>query len=195
MELSERFEQALVYAHQLHRGHRRKGGEVPYVAHLLGVCSIVLESGGDEDQAIAALLHDAVEDCGGEPVAREIRRLFGDRVANIVLGCTDNVLEPKPSWQQRKQNYLTHIAQAKADELLVGVADKLYNMQAILRDYRVIGENAWSRFAGGKEGRLWYARELLKTYRAHPHHPKRLVDELERVTDELMQLVKKNTTF
>lgn len=187
MPLTERFEQALVFAAQLHKGQRRKGSESPYVSHLLAVASLVLENGGDEDEAIAALLHDAIEDQGGSATREEIHRRFGDRVTEIVDGCTDSETIPKPSWEQRKQTYLEHLKTAPPSVRLVSAADKIHNARSILNDYRRLGDGLWSRFKGGKEGTLWYYRALIGAYREAGMMP--LVEELERVVGELEQLV------
>ena len=162
--LTERFEDALRYAAHLHARQKRKGTSIPYVAHLLSVTSLVLENGGDEDQAIAALLHDAVEDQGGLPTLREIRRLFGERVARIVDGCTDAYVHPKPPWRKRKEDYLAHLRHAEADVRLVSLADKLHNARSILRDLRRDGPQSLSRFNGGRSGTLWYYRSLVTIF-------------------------------
>ena len=162
--LTERFEEALGYAAHLHALQKRKGTSIPYVAHLLSVTSLVLENGGDEDQAIAALLHDAVEDQGGLPTLREIRRLFGERVARIVDGCTDAYVRPKPPWRKRKEDYLAHLRHAEADVRLVSLADKLHNARSILRDLRRDGPQSLARFNGGRSGTLWYYRSLVTIF-------------------------------
>lgn len=126
----------------------------------MGVASLVLEAGGKEDLAIAALLHDVVEDCGGRPLLRNIRRLFGKRVAEIVDGCTDAYVVPKPPWRQRKERYIRRLKKESADTRLVSAADKLNNIRSILSDYRDLGESVWSRFNGGRDGTLWYYRTL-----------------------------------
>ncbi|HVO81060.1 MAG TPA: HD domain-containing protein [Terriglobales bacterium] len=181
--LGRRFEQALLFAFRKHNGQKRKGTEVPYIAHLLGVASLVLEAGGDEDLAIAALLHDVVEDCGGAPMLKEVRRRFGRRVAHVVAGCTDADTYPKPPWRARKENYLRHLRTANADVRLVSVADKVHNARAVLNDYREIGEPIWERFQGRRDGTLWYYRELAKEFRRR--NPSRLGRELRRVVGEL----------
>ena len=183
MNLSERFEEALVWASQLHRSQRRKGTPVPYVAHLLGVTSIVLQYGGDEDEAIAALLHDAVEDQGGEPVLREIERRFGGSVAAIVAGCTDTMTQPKPPWRERKEAYLAHLPHASASVRRVSAADKLHNVRAIIADYRLLGEDLWSRFTGGRDGTLWYYLALVEAFRTAGTDP--LIEELARTVAEM----------
>jgi GTP pyrophosphokinase len=144
----------MVYAACLHAGQTRKRTDRPYIGHLLGVTALVLENGGDEDEAIAALLHDAVEDQGGVITLEAIRRKFGDRVARIVEGCTDSFTTPKPPWRQRKEDYLARLRTALPDVRLVSAADKLNNAREILRDYRTEGEAVWARFNGGKDGTL-----------------------------------------
>jgi (p)ppGpp synthase/HD superfamily hydrolase len=184
--LSERFTNALTYATRLHAHQVRKGSGVPYIAHLLGVASIALEYGANEDEAIAALLHDAIEDQGGAATREEIRRLFGDNVTTIVDGCTDADTTPKPPWRQRKEAYLAHIPTASPSVLLVSAADKLYNAQSLLRDYRLVGESLWQRFQGGREGTLWYYQELVDAFRQTG--PTAIVTELTRVVSELVAL-------
>jgi (p)ppGpp synthase/HD superfamily hydrolase len=186
--LTVRFERALAYAARLHATQFRKGTTRPYVGHLLGVASIVLTHGGDEDEAIAALLHDAVEDQGGKPRLREIRTKFGPRVARIVDGCTDADTIPKPPWLERKKMYLRHLRSADASTCLVSAADKLYNAREILDDYRTHGAPIWQRFSGGKEGTLWYYRELARILRRKC--PPALVNELTRVVQELHRLAR-----
>ena len=185
--LGRRFEQALLFATRKHAGQHRKGTAVPYVAHLLGVAGLVLEAGGDEDLAIAALLHDVVEDCGGAPVLKEIRRRFGKRVAHIVDGCTDTDLDPKPPWRERKENYLKHLRTADADTRLVSAADKLHNVRSIVTAYREIGDRVWERFHGKRDGTLWYYRTLLDEFQRKKSIP--LIRELERAVIELETVV------
>jgi (p)ppGpp synthase/HD superfamily hydrolase len=186
MALSTRFEEALVFATRLHARQVRKGTSVPYVSHLLAVASLVLEQGGDEDAAIAALLHDAAEDQGGRPTLDEIRRRFSDRVAEIVEGCSDAFTFLKPPWRKRKEAYLAHLPQASAAVRLVSAADKLHNARMILADYRQSGKAVWRRFNGGRDGTLWYNRALVEALRAAGPSP--LVEELERVVAELERL-------
>jgi GTP pyrophosphokinase len=157
---------------------------------VLSVAALVLEAGGDEDQAIAALLHDVVEDCGGAPVLDEIRHEFGDRVARIVDGCTDSDEEPKPPWRERKERYLRHLQQGGEDVRLVSLADKLHNVRSIVLDYRYLGDKVWERFTGGREGTLWYYRALVEIYRQGPSN--RWLDELERNVVELERLVRRH---
>ncbi len=185
--LTTRFEQAFSFARQLHAAQKRKGTEIPYIAHLMSVAAIVVEDGGDEDEAIAGLLHDAVEDQGGRETLEEIRRRFGDRVAGIVEGCTDAKTLPKPPWLPRKKSYVDHIRTAPAEIRRVSSADKLHNARAILADYRHEGERLWQRFKGGRAGTLWYYRALVQAFQAAGSGP--VVEELDRVVTELERLV------
>jgi (p)ppGpp synthase/HD superfamily hydrolase len=158
-----RLAEATSFAMTIHADQLRKGSETPYISHLLGVASLVLEFGGDEDQAIAGLLHDAIEDQGAEqgPV---IEARFGPRVAAIVRGCTDVDSLPKPPWQVRKEAYIAHLETAGPDIWLVSCADKLYNARAIVTDLRALGDAMFTRFTGGKEGTLWYYRSLVEAF-------------------------------
>jgi (p)ppGpp synthase/HD superfamily hydrolase len=189
IKLGPRFLRAFLFAAEKHKKQTRKASSIPYIAHLMGVASLVLEAGGDEDLAIAALLHDVVEDCGGAPMLREVRRRFGNRVAKVVDGCTDSDTFPKPPWRERKESYLRRLQQADADTHLVSAADKLNNVRSILSDYREIGESIWSRFNGGREGTLWYYRSLRDEFvRRRPNRITRdfdlAVTELESLTAE-----------
>ncbi len=188
--LGQRFEDALTYSAKLHSRQIRKGSEVPYIAHLIGVASIALEYGADEDEAIAALLHDVIEDQGGAEVRGEIRNRFGERVVAIVDGCTDADVKPKPPWRQRKEAYIAHIKDASPSVRLVSCSDKLHNARTILKDYRLHGHALWERFKGGKEGTLWYYRALSDVFRAV--YPSPLSDELERVVFEIDRLANIN---
>jgi GTP pyrophosphokinase len=187
MMLSERFTNALTFATQLHAEQTRKGSGIPYIAHLIGVASIALEYGANEDEAIAALLHDAIEDQGGEATREEIRRRFGDTVTEIVDGCTDSDQTPKPPWRQRKEAYIAHIPTASASVRLVSASDKLHNVRSILKDYRLLGDALWDCFKGGKNGTLWYYRSLVEAFQTAESTP--LVNELERTVSELEGLV------
>ena len=184
--LTNRFAEAFAYAATLHARQVRKGANIPYLSHLMSVAALVLEDGGDEDEAIAGLLHDAVEDQGGKPTLEEIRRRFGEKVARIVDGCTDSDTVPKPPWRERKERYVAHVRHAAADVRRVSSADKLHNARSILTDYRVIGDALWNRFTASKEETLWYYRSLLEAFRVAGSG--RLVDELDLVVSELEQL-------
>ncbi len=183
-DFSPRVDQALVYAHQLHARQTRKGTTIPYIGHLLAVTAIVIENGGTEDEVIAALLHDAVEDQGGAAVREEISRRFGENVALIVDGLSDTDQMPKPPWRARKEEYIAHLNEASSSMLLVSLADKIHNASSILRDVRNEGESVWSRFTGGKDGSLWYYRSLVEAFRARGQFPS-LVAELDRIVTEL----------
>jgi GTP pyrophosphokinase len=190
--LSARFEEALTYAARLHAAQKKKGSDIPYVAHLLGVAAIALHYGANEDEAIAALLHDAVEDQGGAATRKEILRRFGESIAAIVDGCTDTDLTPKPAWRKRKEDYLAHVGGASPSVRLVSASDKLDNARAILADYRVIGEALWQRFSGGREGTLWYYRGLVRAFREAG--PGELIEELDRVVSEIERLAAQGAT-
>ncbi len=164
MPLSKVFDDALVYAAELHRDQVRKGSGIPYIAHLLSVSSRVLVAGGTETQAIAGLLHDAAEDQGGKPTLDDIQLKFGAPVAQIVADCTDSWVEPKPDWRPRKEAYLSSLPSKPVKSLLVSLTDKVDNAEAILQDYRIIGEDLWSRFKGGREGTIWYYRSLSEIF-------------------------------
>ncbi len=186
VKLTQRFDDALTYARELHAEQKRKGTEIPYISHLLSVTALVLEDGGDEDEAIAALLHDTVEDQGGRPRLEEVRRRFGEKVARIVEGCTDAFTTPKPPWRHRKTEFIKRIRIAPPEVRRVSLADKLHNARAILYDFRRCGDSVWQRFRGGRDGTLWYHREILEAFRQAGSGP--LVDELDRVVSELERL-------
>ncbi len=190
MILSNRFSEALIYAAQLHATQVRKGSGVPYLAHLLGTASIALEYGASEDEAIAALLHDAIEDQGGSTTREAIRRRFGDTVTAIVDGCTDSDAMPKPPWRLRKETYIAHIVTASGSVRLVSAADKLYNARSILEDYRQLGDTVWERFKGKKDGTLWYYNSLVKAFFQAESTP--LVEELARTVLELNKVAEDN---
>lgn len=187
--LTDQFAKAMVYAERKHHTQVRKGGDIPYVGHLLSVAGLVINDNGSEAQAIAALLHDAVEDAGGPETLHEIRAEFGDEVARIVEECSDTDKEPKPPWRKRKQDYIDHLADVGDDTLLVSVADKLDNARSMLRDYHEHGPSLWQRFTvKNPDDHLWYFGGLLDAYRARGLNSW-MVDELSRVTDELKSLI------
>jgi len=183
--LQSRFEEALLLAARLHARQKRKDKDLPYISHLLAVTALVFEDGGEEDEVIAALLHDAVEDQGGLRTLEEIRRRFGERVAAIVEGCSDAVIHPKPPWQERKQTYLEHLRTASAGVRRVSLADKLHNARSILADLEQDGEAVWSRFNGGKQGSLWYYRSLLEIFQTGDDS--HMLSEFARVMEEIEQ--------
>lgn len=184
--LGPRFLRAFLFAAEKHKKQTRKASSIPYIAHLMGVASLVLEAGGDEDLAIAALLHDVVEDCGGAPMLKEVRRRFGPRVAKVVDGCTDADVLPKPPWRERKEKYMARLRHEDAGTRLVSAADKLNNVRSILSDYRAIGEAVWSRFNGGREGTLWYYRTLRDEFLRD--RPNRITRDFALAVGELQSL-------
>lgn len=186
MKLGSRFNEALQFAAQLHAQQVRKVGGEPYVTHLLAVTAIALDYGADEDEAIAALLHDAIEDQGGAAAREEICRRFGPAVAAIVDGCTDAETIPKPPWQERKEAFLNRLEQASPSIRLVVAADKLHNVRCLLRDYRGQGEVIWRHFKGGREKTLWYYRAVVQALQRSGTMP--LVEELARAVAELAGL-------
>jgi GTP pyrophosphokinase len=181
--LTERFREALLYATELHADQTRKGTDEPYIGHLLGVASLVLQYGGNENEVIAALLHDAVEDQGGRSTLKKIKKKFGKNVTEIVEACSDSFEIPKLPWLERKNEHVAKIRHASRSVRLVCAADKLHNARCILADYREIGERLWQRFSGGKEGTLWYSREMAKALKRQRSGP--VVKELSRVVTEI----------
>ena len=163
--LGDRFTEALTYTSQLHRQQVRKGSGIPYISHLLSVTALVLEDGGDEDQAIAALLHDAIEDQGGKATYLAIKEKFGDLVADLVAECSESSVVPKPPWKERKLASLEHLRHASFTVRRIMLADKLHNARCILSDYYRYGDAVWSRFKGGKEGTLWYYSSIAEIAR------------------------------
>jgi (p)ppGpp synthase/HD superfamily hydrolase len=197
--LYSRFEDALLYAIRLHRNDLRKGSTIPYIAHLLSVCALVLEDGGDEEEAIAALLHDALEDHPQEASREDMEKRFGPRVLSLVEGSTDTPPGykggKKPPWKDRKRTYIERVRSAGADGLRLSLADKLHNARAILADYRAIGDALWSRFNVGKSAPteirseiMWYYRSLIAAFRA-AGATGHLIEELERTIADLEALL------
>ena len=188
LPVSLRFREALDYAAELHAEQDRKGSGVPYLAHLFGVAALAMEHGANEDEAIAALLHDAPEDQGGKATLEAIRSRFGHTVASIVDGCTDTYEQHKPPWRQRKQEYIDHLVEADDSVLLVSACDKLHNARSILTDLRTCGESVWGRFTGSKDGTLWYYRTLVGIFNQTGPHP--LAAELEQVVGKIDRLAR-----
>jgi (p)ppGpp synthase/HD superfamily hydrolase len=175
-----------VYATRLHAGQARKGSDIPYVSHLLSVAALVLEFGGSNEQAIAALLHDAKEDQShGNPhrLRDEIARRFGNDVLSIVEACTDTDQEPKPDWLFRKQRYIDRLHQEHESVLLVATADKLHNARSMLADHRILGDALWSRFNAPREQQLWYLQSVVELVRGRV--PPAMLAELEQVVEQL----------
>lgn len=190
--LTERFRDAMTLAFDLHRSHLRKSTTVPYFSHLMSVSALVLEDGGDEDEAIAALLHDSLEDCADQISAEEIENRFGGRVRALVEACTDTPPDhtggEKPDWKSRKDTYIAQVATGDEPHR-VSLADKVHNARSILRDHLVHGESVWARFRAGKEGTLWYYKELEKAYRK-AGATGYLIEEKKRIVDELLERTK-----
>ena len=179
-------QKAFGYAAEKHAGQTRKQTAVPYLSHLMAVTSLVLEGGGDENMAMGALLHDVVEDCGGMPTLREVRKLFGARVAKIVEGCTDSFSDPKLPWLVRKTEYLKRLKHEDAATRLVSASDKLHNVRSVIADYRQYGESIWERFSGGRDGTLWYYRALNEEFQRRK--PNRITRELALAVAELEKM-------
>jgi (p)ppGpp synthase/HD superfamily hydrolase len=169
--LTERFDQALVFASQVHRQQFRKETTIPYVSHLLAVCALVLESGGTEDQAIAALLHDAPEDQGGAAMLERIRHEFGEAVGRLVEQCGEPLEPQKSSWRHRKEAFMRHLASVPAEPLLIIVADKIHNLSCILEEHRRCGDAVFERFGGRKDGTLWYYGRLSEVLSSRAPEP------------------------
>jgi (p)ppGpp synthase/HD superfamily hydrolase len=194
IDLTERFIEAFQYAAEIHTGQKRKGSKVPYLVHLMSVSAMVIEDGGDEDEAIAALLHDSLEDHPDRTSPEEIRRRFGDKVLQLVIACTDTPADyrggPKPDWRMRKESYLAHLRDGMRSDMRIALADKLHNARSMLEDYRRQGESLWSRFNVGKAEQLWYYRSLVEAFEHNSAHGplfdefKRVVTELERITED-----------
>jgi (p)ppGpp synthase/HD superfamily hydrolase len=186
--LTERFREAVAYSFELHGEQSRKLGGGPYVEHLLEVCALVLEDGGDEDEAIAALLHDALEDQPEKTSPREIEQRFGERVLAIVQACSDT--QPgyrggeKPAWRVRKESYLVHL---RCEGSRVALADKLHNARSMLAELRARGDVAWSEFNAGREEQLWFYRCVVEAFRENGTGGP-MLDELDRTVTELEAL-------
>ncbi len=184
--ISPRFRDTLDYAATLHATQTRKGTAIPYLSHLMAVAGLAMEYGATEDETIAALLHDAVEDQGGEPTRQEIERRFGANVARIVKDCSDTDEIPKPPWRKRKIAYVEGLRHHDDSTRLVSACDKLHNVRSILADYHRIGDAVFDRFTGGKDGTLWYYRWLVETFKEFG--PQSVAEDLERAVGELERL-------
>ena len=178
-----RFAEAVAWAVELHGTQMRKGTTIPYLTHLLAVSSLVWENGGDEEDAIAGLLHDAIEDTGA--TAADIEQRFGPRVAAIVMACSDATVRPKPPWRERKGAYHAHLDDpaTPVDVLRVSAADKLHNARSMLGDYRQVGDELWARFNEGVDSQLWNYGCLVDIFQRR--FPGPLTDELARTVNAL----------
>lgn len=188
--LGPRFIEAVRYACELHAHQTRKSKPVPYVSHLFAVTSLVLEFGGDEDMAIAALLHDAVEDCGTANTVDDLVARFGRRVASFVTACSDCCGSPKPPWRERKERYLAHLASAPAEILLISAADKLHNLSSLVREHQRLGAAMWRHFRAGREGTLWYYGELIRIFTEGGTLPPELLRELVRTYQDICTIAR-----
>ena len=193
MKKSKEFGNALKFAARLHAKQTRKGSDTPYISHLLAVAAITLEHGATESEAIAALLHDAVEDQGGQETLVEIRRRYGKRVARIVAACSDTDQLPKPPWRERKDAYIEHLQTAPYSVRLVVAADKLHNARHLLAGYRIRQDELWSDFKGGRDGTLWYYDAVVESLKAaaQPDEDrlKAIIDEIDRTLTTFEQVV------
>ncbi len=171
MGYSDTFVEAFTFAHELHRSQTRKGNGTPYMNHLMAVAATVGEHGGSEAQVIAALLHDAVEDQGGQDILDDIRSRFGDTVAALVQGCSDTDVIPKPPWRTRKEAFIERITPASGELKLIVAADKLHNMRAMTTALRTTGPSLWDKFRGGRDGSLWYVQAMHDALATGWEHP------------------------
>lgn len=187
MPLGAKFDEAFLLAHSLHHSQLRKGTTIPYMTHLMAVASLVGENGGNEEQIIAALLHDVLEDQGHKITVEELCERFGETVAEIVVACSDAQDSPKPPWQERKESYLAHLKTASPTVKLVSAADKLHNARAIVTDLRRGGSSVWQRFQGGKEGTLWYYQAVVHALEAGWNHP--IVADVARTVAEMEMII------
>jgi len=186
MDYSPRIVEAFSFTYELHHAQRRKGSRVPYITHLMGVAAIAGRHGADEDQFIAALLHDAVEDQGGRNTLERIRSVFGEVVAGYVEGCSDSDAEPKPPWRERKERFIEHAKTADPKLKLVIAADKLHNARSIVSDLSERGGAVWDLFKGRRDGTLWYYGEMVRALALGWPHP--ILRELSHVVDEMHRI-------
>jgi len=187
VQLTDRFEQALIYAYHLHRHQVRKVSSVPYISHLLSVAALVLEDGGNEDEAIAALLHDAIEDQGGLPTRAAIYEQFGEQVGAIVDGCTEWDELPKPPWKVRKLRYLENLRWASSSVRRVSLADKLHNLRSLLSDWQMSGDRIWLEFNSPPAEMLWFYQSLMHAY--SNLNENRMMEDFKQAVTELRQRV------
>ncbi len=194
--ITEKFEEAINYMVNKHGHEYRKGTQIPYISHLLATATTIMEHGESEDEVIAALLHDAAEDAGGKTTLIEIENKFGPKVAEIVLACSDTLEKQKPEWKNRKTAYLEELNQVKNPSiLLVSIADKLHNIKSILRDYKQIGEELWTRFNANRDEILCYYSSLLDIYKVKSKQiDPYLINELETKLEEINKLIDRNKT-
>ncbi|MDB9314613.1 HD domain-containing protein [Spirulina sp. CS-785/01] len=183
MSFTSQFEDALVFATRLHQNQTRKGNKTPYIGHLLSVAGLVIEDGGSEAETIAALLHDAIEDQGGEATRQEILHRFGEEVTRIVDYCTESTETPKPPWKERKLRYIEQIKQGDVAVCRVSLADKLHNARSLFQQYQQQGDTVWTFFRGGKADTLWFYHQLLPLYQQRLESP--MCQDLADILDQL----------
>jgi (p)ppGpp synthase/HD superfamily hydrolase len=190
MELTSRFSDALLLAFEIHREQTKKSTDIPYISHLLEVAGLVLSYGGNQDEAIAALLHDSIEDHPEDPRVKTIGERFGGHVLAIVESCSDSNVIPKPPWRGRKEKYIEHLREAEESVLMVAAADKLVNARTIIKDLRQMGDEVWQRFNAGQADQLWYYRTVTQTLigAAGNGRARALAEELQRAVNQLEEV-------
>lgn len=189
--LTHRFHRALQFAAHIHTPDTRKGTEIPYISHLLQVAGLVLEFGGTEDEAIAALLHDAAEDAGGEPILQFIEAEFGPAIAKIVRENSDSLTAEKTQkapWRQRKEQYIADIAHKSPSGLLVSICDKIHNARSLSLDSRTLGDTHWNRFNATQADSLWYYQSLVAAFESRIQDDPRLKNATQLLRQEVNQL-------
>jgi len=184
----KKYKEALIYAFKLHQKQKRKGTSIPYFFHLVSVSSLVIENGGNTDEAIAGLLHDAVEDQGGTKTLIYIKKKFGNKVAKIVDDCTDAIVIPKPPWYARKKLYLSKLKDKSQSSLLVSICDKYHNISSIIDDHERVGKKIWNRFNAKPKDIYWYYNSLYLNYKKHLNNHKVLLKKYASLVKELKKI-------
>ena len=185
----DKYLEAYTYSYKLHKKQMRKGSNIPYFTHLSSVSNLIIENNGTTTQAIAGLLHDAVEDQGGAKTLAIIKKKFGPKVAKIVDQCSDTTIEPKPPWKERKIKYIQNIKNKTQDTLLVSLCDKYHNASCILSDYQKVGERMWDRFTASKQETFWYYESLYKEFKKYlKNHPK-MIKAFKNKVDEMKKII------
>ncbi|MFL2649840.1 MAG: HD domain-containing protein [Alphaproteobacteria bacterium] len=185
----DKYLEAYVYSYKLHKKQTRKGSNIPYFTHLSSVSNLIIENNGTTTQAIAGLLHDAVEDQGGAKTLAVIKRKFGPRVAKIVDQCSDTTIKPKPPWKKRKIKYIKDIKNKSQDTLLVSLCDKYHNANCILSDYQKVGEEIWDRFTASKQETFWYYESLYKEFKKYLKNHLELIKAYKNTVDEMKRII------
>ena len=185
----DKYLEAYVYSFELHKKQTRKGSNIPYFTHLSSVSNLIIENNGTTTQAIAGLLHDAVEDQGGAKTLAAIKRKFGPKVAKIVDQCSDTTIKPKPPWKTRKIKYIKDIKNKTQDTLLVSLCDKYHNANCILSDYQKVGEEIWDRFTASKQETFWYYESLYKEFKKYLKNHLELIKAFKDTVDEMKRII------